>query len=113
MRLQPIVYTKDMKRAVDWYGHVLGLQPSYQSDVWSTFDVGDAHLAIHRVDGDLANESRIGISLVATEPLENLMERWSSTEAVEVVRGIQDETFGRSLLVADPDGTFIQVNEHE
>lgn len=112
MRLQPIVYTKDMTKAITWYGNVLGLVPSYQSDVWTTFDVGGAYLAIHRVDGDLANESRIGISLVATDPLEDLMQRWSATGQVEVVRGIQDETFGRSLLLADPDGTFIQVNEH-
>jgi len=112
MRLQPIVYTKDMTQAITWYGHVLGLLPSYVSNVWSTFDVGDAYLAIHRVDGDLANESRIGISLVATLPLEDLIQRWSSTDEVEVVRGIQEETFGRSLLLTDPDGTVIQVNEH-
>ena len=113
MRLQPIVYTKDMDRAVAWYGQVLGMTPSYQSDIWTTFDVHGAYLAIHRVDGDLANESRIGISLVATDPLEELVQRWSLAGEVEVVRGIQDETFGRSLLLTDPDGTFIQVNEHE
>lgn len=112
MRLQPIVYTKDMAQAVTWYGHVLGTTPSYESDVWTTFDVNGAHLAIHRVDGDLANESRVAISLVATDPLEDLMQRWSSTDEVDVVRGIQDETFGRSLLLTDPDGTVIQVNEH-
>ena len=112
MRLQPIVYTKDMTRAVAWYGHVLGMAPSYRSEVWSTFDVGGAYLAIHRVDGDLANESRIGISLVATDPLEDLVQGWSSSGEVEVVRGIQEETFGRSLLLTDPDGTVIQVNEH-
>jgi len=112
MRLQPIVYTRDMAQAVAWYGHLLGMSPSYQSDIWTTFDVNGAHLAIHRVDGDLANESRVGISLVATDTLEDLLQRWSSAGEIEVVRGIQDETFGRSLLLTDPDGTVIQVNEH-
>lgn len=112
MRIQPIIYTHDSDRSVAWYGEVLNREPSYRSDVWSTFDVGGTTLAIHRIDGDLAPESRVAISFVAEEPLETLMERWSSS-SIEVLRGIQDETFGRSVLLSDPDDTVIQVNEHE
>ena len=31
---------------------------------------------------------------------------------LEVARGIADEAFGRSLVVRDPDGLEIQINEH-
>lgn len=110
MKLQPIIYTTDSSVAVDWYGRVLGVEPSYQSDVWTTFDVDGTPLAIHRVDEELPRVSRVGISLV-TESLESLIERLASVN-VEPTRGIQDETFGRSLLLTDPDGTVIQVNEH-
>jgi catechol-2,3-dioxygenase len=111
VKLQPIIYTTDSARLVAWYQRVLGIEPSYQSEVWSTFDVDGAPLAIHQVDEDLPSKSRVSISLVATGRLEDLMERWSSVE-VEVTRGIQDETFGRSVLLTDPDGTVIQVNQH-
>lgn len=111
MRLQPIIYTTDSARLVAWYGKVLGTEPTYQSEVWSTFDVDGTPLAIHQVDEDLPARSRVVISLVATGRLEDLIERWSSV-GIEVNRGIQDETFGRSVLVTDPDGSVIQVNQH-
>lgn len=110
MKLQPIVYTTNSARAVEWYGKMLDLEPEYQSDVWTTFDVDGTPLAIHRVDEELPTHSRVAISLVATEPLDDLIERWG--DEVGITRGIQDETFGRSLLVTDPDGTVIQINEH-
>jgi hypothetical protein len=31
---------------------------------------------------------------------------------VAIERGITDETFGRSILLRDPDGTPLQINEH-
>lgn len=110
MKLQPIIYTTDSDRAVSWYGTLLGVEPSYRSDVWSTFDVDGTPLAIHRVDEELPSGSRVAISLVATESLEAVIRRWDGR--IELSRGIQDETFGRSVLVTDPDGTIIQVNEH-
>ena len=112
MRIQPIIYTHDSPRSVAWYSKVLEVEPSHVSEMWSTFEVGGATLAIHKVDGDLPPESRVAISLVAAEPLEKLVERWSSVPEIEILRGIEDETFGRSLLLSDPDATVIQVNEH-
>jgi catechol-2,3-dioxygenase len=112
VRIQPIIYTHDSDQSAAWYSEVLGVAPIYSSDVWTTFEVGGTILAIHRVDGDLAPESRVAISLVAEDSLETLIEGWSSSSVIEVLRGIQDETFGRSILLSDPDGTVIQVNEH-
>lgn len=110
MRLQPIVYTGSMERAVDWYRKVLDAQPSYSSDVWSTFQVGDSDLALHRVE-ELPPASRVAISLIATEDLEEVARRLESS-GIEIERGIQEETFGRSIVLRDPDGSMIQVNEH-
>lgn len=111
MKLQPIVYTTHMDRAVEWYAAVLGDGPGYRSDVWTSFGVGGAELALHRVDR-LPEGSRVELSLVATESLEALVERLASRD-ISVERGIQEETFGRSLVLRDPDGLAIQVNEHE
>ena len=110
MRLQPIIYTGNMEAAVDWYGAVLDTEPTYRSDVWTSFDVEGAALGVHRVE-TLSERGRVELSLVATEPLEAILKRLNDG-GIEVQRGIADEAFGRSLLLQDPDGTPVQVNEH-
>ena len=110
MRLQPIVYTTDMDAAAAWYRAVLGADAAYVSDMWTAFPVGDATLGVHRVE-EMADGSRVELSLVATEPLEEVVSRLE-TAGVAIERGIQDETFGRSILLRDPSGNPVQVNEH-
>ncbi len=111
MKLQPIVYTTDMESAVGWYSAVLGSGPAFRSDVWTSFAEGGAYLALHRVDV-LPEESRVELSLVAGESLEKIMDRLAAVN-IPVERGIQEETFGRSFLLRDPEGLVIQVNEHQ
>lgn len=111
MRLQPIVYTTDPAVAVDWYATVLGIKPSYQSDVWTSFETDGATLGIHRVDS-LPDRGRVELSLVTAEPLEAVELRLAD-HGIEPSRGIADEAFGRSLLLEDPDGTPLQINQHE
>ena len=110
MKLQPIIDTTEMDQTVDWYSTVLSTRPAYRSDVWTSFSVGGANLGIHRVD-QLPSESRVELSLVADVPLEELLHDFAA-QAVTVERGVQEETFGRSLVVKDPDGLLVQINEH-
>ncbi len=111
MRLQPIIYTTDMRAAVAWYSAVLGSEPTYTSDVWSSFEVAGATLAVHSVE-TLFDRGRVELSLVATEALQDVLARVTAA-GIEPVRGIADETFGRSFVLADPDGSPVQVNEHD
>ena len=111
MKLQPIVYTTDMEAAAAWYARVLGTDAVYASEMWTAFAVGDATLGVHTV-AELAEGSRVELSLVATEPLEDIVARLDGV-GVAVERGIQDETFGRSILLRDPAGNPVQVNEHQ
>ena len=110
VKLQPIIYTTEMDHTVDWYATVLNTRPAYRSDVWTSFSIGGANLGIHRVD-QLPSESRVELSLVADVPLEELLDDFA-TLAVPIERGIQEEPFGRSLMVRDPNGSLIQINEH-
>lgn len=110
MKLQPIIYTEDMNRAVGWYGTVIGNEPASQSDMWTSFDLDGATLGIHRVE-TLAERGRVELSLVTAEPLEAVLLRLAD-HGIEPQQGIQDETFGRSIVLHDPDGTPVQVNEH-
>ena len=110
MRLQPIVYTTDTAATATWYATVLGIEPAYQSDVWTSFDTEGATLGIHRVEA-VPERGRVELSLVTAEPLEAVVLRLAD-HGIEPARGIADEAFGRSLLLEDPDGTPVQVNEH-
>jgi catechol 2,3-dioxygenase-like lactoylglutathione lyase family enzyme len=105
MILMPIVYVGDMDESVAYY-EGLGFDARSRSAHWSTLDAGDgALLALHAADGDTVG--RVELALVADEPLERLV------GAMPVARGIADEAFGRSLVLRDPNGLQIQVNEHD
>ena len=106
MNLQPIVYVTDMEKAIAWYSQLLGTTPEVSGDHWTVYAIGGAHLALHLTDEHLEGGS-VELSLVADEPLEHVAAR------LPTHRGIADEAFGRSLVMRDPDGTLIQVNEHD
>lgn len=110
MQLQPIVYTTDMERAVAWYGLVLDTDPAYASDVWTSFSVGSATLGVHHVT-ERPVDSNVVLSLIAEGSLDEELIRLEES-GIAIARGIQDEPFGRSLVVLDPDGGAVQINEH-
>ena len=110
MKLQPIVYTTDMDRAVAWYTTVLDTAAGYTSEVWTAIAMGDATLGIHRVE-TRPDDSYVELSIVATEPLEVVIARLQAA-GVDIAEGIIEQPFGRSFLLRDPDGAPIQVNEH-
>ena len=107
MILMPIVYVRDMDESVDFYER-LGFEVDIQSrsQNWTELKAGEsAVLALHS-----AEESKVGaieLSMVAEQPLERL------AEVATASRGIADEAFGRSIVLPDPNGLQIQVNEHD
>jgi len=103
VRLQPIVYTTDMGAAADWYARVLGVEPAYASDMWTAFPVGDAILGVHLVE-EMAEGSRVELSLVATEPLEAVVSRLEGS-GVSVQRGIQTRPSAARSCSGTPPAT--------
>ena len=110
MHVQTIVYTADMGRGVEWYSGFLGRDPEYASDMWTTFAVGDARLALHHAE-ELPEQSRVAVSLVITEALEAFVARVGEL-GIEPVESIRDQPFGRSVLFRDREGLPIQVNRY-
>ncbi len=111
MKLQPIVYVTDMTRSVDWYTQVLDATPTYSSEVWTAIAVGDATLGIHLTENRPA-ASNAQLSLIAEGPLKNIVNRLTAA-GVAIDGAICDEPFGRSLVVRDPDGSPVQINEDQ
>lgn len=111
--LMPIVYVSDMDRAVNFYASLgFAPDPKARSRMWTQLNAGDrAILALHRNHEGSEDHLKVEVALVATEPLE----RVATTLRAQGIdcSPIVDEAYGRSMMIRDPDGMKIQVNEHE
>ena len=107
MILMPIIYVREMDESVAFYEQ-LGFEVDLQSRShgWTELKAGEgAVLALHIAEEGKAG--RVELSMVAKQPLERL------AEVSALARGIADEAFGRSIVLQDPNGLQIQVNEHD
>ncbi len=109
MQVQTIVYVTEMDRSIGFYEH-LGFEVAYRGGPsWTAFRGTDGVLALHTVD-ELPPPGRVALSLVADGTLEAVVKNLTG-HGIEAAP-IQDQPFGRSTVVRDPDGLAIQINEH-
>lgn len=114
MRLMPIVYVTEMARAIEFYTALgLSIGPKGRSGMWTELTCGDATLALHFAD-KLPEKpvGRVELALVSQQPLETIVDMLRQND-ITLYRDITDEAFGRSIMVRDPDGLIIQINEHD
>lgn len=107
----PIVYISDMARSLPFY-QALGFQVHHEGQVWSELRLGEARLALHTTETLPGGPLRIELAFATYIPLEALMSRLSEA-GISIENEINDEAFGRSLLLRDPDGLPLQINEHD
>ena len=109
MKLQTIVYTDRMGSSVAWWSTVLRSAPDHESDMWTSFTVGGAVLALHHADA-LPPSSRMAVSLVVDD-LDDRVEELTGHGLLpdgELV----EQPFGRQIPYRDPTGNVVMVNEH-
>ena len=112
MRLVPIVYVTDMDRSTDFFEALGANVAGERNPYWTELDLGSSHFALH-ISGPMEpGPQRVGISLSADRRLEDIVADLDAA-GVGLARGIADETFGRSMVIQDPDGLTIQINEHD
>jgi hypothetical protein len=111
LSLLPIVYVTDMYRSIRFY-RALGCSVLSKGGMWTQLELGGRHLALHRVEHGSGPSNRMALALSAHRPLENIREELQSG-GITPAGDILDEAFGRSLLIYDPDGLPIQINEHD
>lgn len=116
MRPVTIRYAADVDAFRRFY-EALGLAVTFASRenrqgvvVWTEF-ASQGVLAVHAADAASGGGSGTELAFEADEALEAVVERL--TTAGFVPGPIVDESFGRSLRVADPDGVAVQINETE
>ena len=115
MKVRPIHFVPDLVEAVRFY-EVFGLrsQARSRSGHWVELTAAGGELGLHDAAIAADGQGRDGLALnfVADEPHEAIEQRLR--EAGFAPGGtIVDQEWGRSLLVAAPGGTLIQIDEHD
>jgi len=110
-----IVYVDDAPAAARFYGDLFAMAPSFETPGFITFALGSGiQLALwSRAAVNLA-EAGVRTSEVcltvpgAPEAVDTLFDTWKG-KGVQVVSEPHDTVFGRTFVVADPDGNLIRV----
>lgn len=111
-RLLPVVFPRNMDNALSFY-KMLGLEIQRRGKAWSEVIVGDTILGLQN-DSDPSRGEKIQIVLVSSRPLEEVREQLIAHDYIkENETEIADEGYGRSLLIHDPDGFPILINEYD
>ncbi|QBD81209.1 VOC family protein [Ktedonosporobacter rubrisoli] len=115
MLVMPIVYVRDIEHSLLFYV-VLGFEllRKHRKGRWAELRLGDAKLGLHTSADlpQLKEQPRVELAMESQEPLDLLQERLIEA-GVPFERFVADEAFGSSLIVRDPDGLPIQINQHD
>ncbi len=109
LSLVPIVYVTDMDRSVAFYEKI-GCEILNFSPYWTEMRINGSKLALH-IEDELPKQTRVGISMATAAPLEDLISEFDEI-ANNLREDITKQPFGRSIIITDPDGLPIQINEH-
>ncbi|GAA1104450.1 VOC family protein [Nocardiopsis composta] len=110
-----IVYVNDAPAAARFYADLLEIEPAFESPRYIFFDLANGTgLAVwsgadHEVAPETPRTGEVCLTLKGgPEAIDARFEQWTG-KGVRVVREPYDEVFGRTFLVADPDGNLIRV----
>jgi len=99
--VEVVVYTQDMKRATAFYRDMLGLEPSYESEHWTTFRTGSCTLALHA--GSEAPDPTFAVADLEAERARLAAAGVGVTEIREPAPGL------RVFDARDPDGNRFSI----
>ena len=102
---------RDLKRAVDFYESVLGLQKKYEFKDYAGFDCGGIEIGL-KTWGEL-EKPRKGEPCInfLVEDIEDAYKRLQE-KGVEVIEGPKETLWGSLILLfEDPDGNILQLTE--
>ena len=99
--VEVVVYTRDMERATAFYRDVLGLEPDFESEHWTTFRTGACTLALHA--GSQPPDPTFEVADAAAERDRLIASGVEVTEIREPVAGL------RVFDARDPDGNRFSI----
>ena len=111
-----LVYVRDAEAATAFYSDLFEIKPSFTSPRYVAFAVAPGVLfavwtgrpehAVPRTP----RTSEVGLMVPGSaDAVDDLFARWSA-KGVAVVEAPHDDVFGRTFVVADPDGNLVRVS---
>ncbi|WP_320776337.1 VOC family protein [Streptomyces sp. CRN 30] len=110
-----IVYVNDAPAAALFYADLLDIEPTFETPRYIAFNLGDgAELALWSGQTDTVTPATPRTSEICLtlgdgpDVVDRLFEQWVAKGA-RAVSEPHDDVFGRTFVVADPDGNLIRV----
>ncbi|WZH38184.1 MAG: VOC family protein [Microbacterium enclense] len=111
-----LIYVQDAEAATAFYRDLFEIEPTFTSPPYVAFEVAPGVLfavwtgrAEHAVPAT-PRTSELGLMVPgAASAVDDLFARWTA-KGVHVVEEPHDDVFGRTFVVADPDGNLIRVS---
>jgi predicted enzyme related to lactoylglutathione lyase len=109
-----LTYVSDAAAAARFYGDLFEMEPVFTSPRYVAFRVApDVLFAVWTGAGkpDPASPrfSEVGLMVPSGADVDAYFARWTA-KGVTVVEEPHDDVFGRTFVVADPDGNLIRVS---
>lgn len=108
-----LIYVTDVERSTRFYCDLFDIEPVMVTPRYVPFEVAPGVLFAlwsgrsDSVSADNPRSSEVGLMVAAN--IDDVFAEWSA-KGVTVVEAPHDEVFGRTFVVADPDGNLIRVS---
>lgn len=113
-RAAPMLFVRDVARAVRFYGDVFGLQKTFENGDPVAFvimkrDGAEVHLTLVP---DHAGAAENVMHLLVDDGVDELYRRCQAAAGAQIVKPLRDAPWGlRTFVVADPDGNRIDIGQ--
>lgn len=110
-----LIYVTDIGRSTTFYKTLFKAEPVFSSPRYVAFSAGGESLFAIWSGGTTPDPaaprfSEVGIMLPTNKDVDHLYEEWKDNPDIKITQKPRDEVFGRTFLVADPDGHVIRVS---
>ena len=111
-----LTYVSDAETSTAFYSDLFDMQPSFISPRYVAFEISkDVLFAVWtghntHMEKQAPRTSEIGLMLDGPATRINETYRLWKSKGVQIVQPPYDDVFGRTFVVADPDGNLIRVS---
>ena len=111
-----LTYVSDAKRSTAFYSDLFDIEPNFTSPRYVAFEVTPGVLFAIWTGGsenttpETPRTSEIGLMVPGpASAIDHVYQEWAA-KGVRIVEEPHDDVFGRTFVIADPDGNLIRVS---
>lgn len=107
-------FVTDIKRAVEFYSEILGLEVLDEDDHWATISLNDVRLGLHRANSkDFAKSSKQRSGATVTLSVEDIDQAhdYFESKGVKFLGPISKNPWGSHVSFTDPDGNLLDLRQ--